>query len=235
MATLIEIVNSVFTETGYPELSSIVGNTTNAARRILGLANLEGKALSKKDWTILLKRNVITTFANAESYALPTDFDRFIDNTHWDLSTYQPMDGPIATQVWQGNKSGQVSVTVNDRWQVRADGNANRIFIDPIPTSAEQLSFYYASNAWCRSHGGARQSYFKADNDVLLLDDFVYTRGLVCRWLKANRRPYEEDYAEYLRERDKAFARDGGMPMLTITEPSDWRPYANVGETGFGS
>src|SRR3990167_764738 len=124
MTALLEIVNDVLIETGYQELGTVVGNGSNTARRILGLANREGRMLAKKNWKILLKRNIFNTASSAENYSLPTDFDRFIDNTHWNLSNASPMDGPVSTQRWQENKSGATLITVNDRFQIRADGNA---------------------------------------------------------------------------------------------------------------
>lgn len=237
MATLREIVNSVLTETGYPELDTVVGNGSNTARRMLSLANRSGKTLSRKDWTILIKRNVITVVPNAESYVFPSDFDRFVDNTHWNLDEAQRLDGPITTQAWQASHSGMVgAITINDRWQVRADGNQSRFFLDPIPSVQDEISFYYIANTWCRANGGTRQAYWKADNDVLLLDSFIYELDLIWRWLRANRRPYAEEYSECMRETDKAFARDGGMEVLRILGPiEDWVPMANVGEAGFGS
>lgn len=237
MATLLELCNDVLNETGYGSLTTVVGNGAETPRQLLALAQAEGRMLAEKDWKILLKRNVLTTFSSAESYALPNDFHRFIDNTHWNLAEADPLFGPVSTQRWQANKSGVVSITVNDRFQVRADGNANRFFVDPLPTSAENLSFFYATKRWVAPKGGGdRRDKWEKDNDVLLLDDEVYRLGLKWRWLRAKRRSYDEEYNEYTRIRDKTFAEDGGMPILSILPPVDgWTPQANVGETGFGS
>jgi len=127
-------------------------------------------------------------------------------------------------------------VTVDDRFQIRADGNSNRMFIRPVPTSSENLTFFYAANTWCRSAGGQRQSAFEADSDVLLLDDFVFELGLKWRLLRAANRVYELDLAEYLSELKRRMALDGGMRTVRISGPvEDWTPSANVGETGFGA
>src|SRR3990167_9116615 len=92
MATLLEIVNVVLPEIGLPQVTTVVGNTNQTARLALSLANREGKSLAKKDWRILVKRNVITTASSADSYSLPTDFDRFIHNTEWNSSTQDRMN-----------------------------------------------------------------------------------------------------------------------------------------------
>lgn len=235
-STLLDLANNVLLRTGYQTVQTVVGNNALNARKILAAAQIEGRTLARKDWKILLKRNVITTASSAEAYALPSDFDRFIDNTHWSLDAAIPMDGPVTTQRWQSNKSGITTVGINTRFQVRADANSNRFFLDPVPTTAEQFSFYYATNTWVRSHGGVRQSQWKADNDCLLLDDLVYELGLETRWLRSNGRPYQDVEIEYMREKAKAFARDGGMGDVSISEPTtEFTPYANVGESNFGA
>ena len=237
-ATPLEICNNVLLRTGYASVSTLVGNNALNARKILAAMQLEGRTLSRMDWKILLKRNVITTASSADAYALPSDFDRFIDNTMWNSTKHTIMDGPVTTQRWQSNKTGVTTLGIYDRFQVRADANSNRFWIDPVPTTADEFSFYYATNTWCRAKGGTRQSQWKADTDCLLLDDLVYELGVEVRWLKANGRPYESSAIDYEREKQKAFARDGGMADISIWAPRDNDlivPLANVGETNFGS
>lgn len=234
--TLLETCNNVLLRTGYQSETTIVNNNGLNARKILAAAQIEGRTLSRLNWKILLKRNIITTASSAESYSLPTDFDHFIDNTFWNLTKHTMMDGPVTSQRWQSNKSGITTLGIYDRFQVRADANSNRFFIDPVPTTADQFTFYYAVNSWCRAKGGTRQTKWLADTDCLLLDDLVYELGLEFRWLKMNGRPFDAAQFEYEREKHKALARDGGMAALSIFEPSEELPiYANVGETDFGT
>jgi hypothetical protein len=236
MATLLQLVNNVLPEIGFQSLTSIVGSTNQTARLALSLANRTGRGLAKHNWRILIKRNVLTTASSADSYSLPSDFDRFIHNTEWNDTTSQRLFGPVSDEGWQEDLSGIVATTVDDRFQIRADGNSNRIFIRPVPTSSENLTFFYASNAWCRAAGGARQSSFTADDDVLLLDDFVFELGLKWRMLKAHQRDFEAEALEYSRELNKRKALDGGMGTLRILGPvEEWTPAANTGETGFGT
>lgn len=234
--TLLETCNNVLLRTGYQSETTIVGNNGLNARKILAVAQIEGRTLARLDWKILLKRNIITTASSAEAYALPSDFDHFVDNTHWNLTKKTIMDGPVLTQRWQANKSGVTTLGIYDRFQVRADANSNRFYIDPVPTTADEFTFYYVANSWCRAKGGTRQTQWKADTDCLLLDDLVYELGVEVRWLKANGRPFQMAEIEYEREKYKALARDGGMAPISIWAPMDELPiYANVGETDFGS
>lgn len=234
--TLLTSCNQVLRETGFPDVTTVVGNTNQAVRALLSQAQREGKQMAKKRWSILTKRNVFTTVSGIESYALPSDFYSFIEGTEWNTSNAWPM-APTSDEDWQENKSGLVNTDITDRYQVRADGNSNRFFIDPIPSAAENISFFYISDSWCQSSGGARQNELKADTDVILLDTDVFELGLKWRFLRAQRRDFQTEYLEYMGELNKAFAVDGGSPMLTITgsNTDSFNPGANVGETGFGS
>jgi len=109
------------------------------------------------------------------------------------------------------------------------------MFIRPMPTSAEALTFFYAANSWCRSAGGQRQSAFAADTDVLLLDSFVFELGLKWRMLQAQKREFQIEIAEYRNELNKALARDGGMQTLRILGPVEDPDFVGrVPEQGFG-
>lgn len=236
MASLLELVNNVLPEIGFTQVATVVGNTNQTAALALAMANREGRSLAKHDWRILIKRNVLTTVSSADSYSTPTDFARFIHSTEWNQSTQTRLFGPISDNYWQADLSGLTIVTAEDRFQLRADGNSNRIWIRPLPTSSENLTFFYASNAWCQSAGGQRQAKFEADDDVLLLDDFVFELGLKWRILQAQKRDWQVEFAEYDREKKKAIARDGGMATLRILGPEEDPDFrGHISDTGFGT
>ena len=236
MSTLKQLVNSVVPEIGFSELDTIVGSQNQLAKQALAVANRVGRSLAKHNWRILIKRNTLTTASSADSYSLPSDFDRFIHNTNWNETTAFHIFGPISDEAWQEDLSGMVEATVDDRFQIRADGNTARLFVRPVPTSSENLTFFYACNTWCRSAGGQRQAKFLADDDVLLLDDLVFELGLKFRLLEAQKRDYSFAMTEFLMELGKRKAEDGGMKNLRISGPVEhWSPSANVGETNFGA
>lgn len=234
--TLKQLVNTVLPEIGFPTLATVVSNSNQTARLALAMANREGRSLAKHDWRALIKRNVITTASSADSYSLPSDFSRFIHDTEWNASDQLRMSGPTSDDEWQADLSGLTVVSVNDRFQLRADGATTRLFVRPVPTSSVNLSFFYASDTWCRSDGGQRQAEFVADDDVLLLDDFVFELGLKWRMLQGQKRDFQVELAEYVSEKKKAIARDGGMKTLRILGPGEDVDFSgHIPETGFGS
>ncbi len=236
METLLETVNNILPEIGFPTLTTVVGNTNQTAVQTLALANRTGKQLARKPWRILVKRNVFTTVSSAEAYALPNDFSYFIQDTEWNQSNTEFMSGPLSDERWQADLSGLITTTVNDRFQIRADGNSNRFFIRPVPTAAENITFFYASKNWCRSSSNARRSEWAADDDVLLLDQESYELELKWRLLRAQRRDFQDERAEAMRVTNTAYARDGGMKNYRILGPiEDVMPEGRTPETGFGS
>lgn len=237
MSTLLQTINAVLPEIGFPTVTTVVGNTNQTVVQALQLANRTGQLLAKKNWRILVKRNTLTTASSAESYSLPSDFEQFIHNTEWNTSNTEKMSGPLSDERWQADLSGLLTTTVNDRFQVRADGNNNRLFIRPIPTSAENISFFYISNGWLRTNGGVRKSSWTADNDVLLLPQDAYELDLKWRLLRAQKREYQDERMEAIREINRAFAEDGGLKNYRILGPiedSDL-PEGHIPETGFGT
>lgn len=236
MATILELVNRTLPEIGLPTVPALVSNSNQTAQRTLALANTEGRSLATYPWRILVKRHIITTVSSVDAYGFPSDFDHFVDRTSWNDTNDRYVYGPIGDIEWQANISGLVTSTIDQKYQVRADGNSNRFFIDPEPTSADDVTFFYVSNGWCRSNGGTRQNEWNADNDVLLLPEFLYCLGLKYRILRAQRRDFTVELAEYQRELAKAKARDGGMATVSITmPPDDFTPYASLPDTGYGS
>ena len=236
METLLQTVNNVLPEIGLPELTTVIGNSNKTALQTLRLAQRTGKQLARKPWRILIKRNTITTVSSAESYALPSDFNYFIPNTEWNDSNNELMLGPLSDERWQADLTGLVTVTVNDRFQIRANGSDNRFFIRPVPTASENITFFDASKGWCKSASGSRQTEWKADDDILLLDQESFELELKWRLLRTQKRDYQDERAEAMRVTNIAYARDGGMKTYRILGPiDDSFPEGRIPETGFGS
>lgn len=236
METLKQTINNVLPEIGFPTLTTVVGNSNQTAVQALAIAQRTGKQLARKPWRILIKRNTFTTVSSAESYALPNDFNYFIPNTEWNDSNDELMIGPLSDERWQADLTGLVTVTVNDRFQIRADGNQSRFFVRPVPTASENITFFYASKSWCISSSGNRQTEWKADTDQLLLDQESFELEFKWRLLRAQRREFQDERMEAIRVTKTAYARDGGMKTYRILGPiEDIFPEGRVPETGFGS
>lgn len=109
------------------------------------------KVRTSYEWPQLIKRGSITLVGSQESYALPSDFYAFVDETLWDNTNNWQLVGPLTPQQWNLVKEGSI-VSVGPRKRWRSKGvTSNQFFIDPIPSASEAgqvLSFEYISETW---------------------------------------------------------------------------------------
>jgi hypothetical protein len=176
------------------------------------------------------------------AYALPADFNRTITDTEWDRSRRWPLVGPRSPQQWQLYKSGLIgSATFQRRWRIKAlvvAGVVGKYFVlDPTPTdNGSVIVFEYVANSWCQSAGGVAQTQWQFDSDTGLLDENLI--GLEARWRFLNRLglAYAAERDEAETEIAKAFANDGGMPILSVAPRNTGTLIGpqNIPDTGFG-
>lgn len=145
-------------------------------------------------------------------FAMPPDYDRQIDRTHWDKSKHWEMLGPETAQQWEWLISGYIST--GPRVRYRIFGNVFQIW--PMQNDNETLGFEYVSNAWVTDTTGAVQTAFTADTDVCMFPDSLMTLGLKKKYFEIkgfDTSAYERDY---FRELNIAKANDAGSPTLSM-------------------
>lgn len=184
------------------------------------------------------------TFGQSD-YALPSDFQRPVDNTFWDRARFWSMRGPQSPQQWQLYKSSVIGrASIQRRYRFRSIRNSTGapqgtyLSIDPLPLdNGSQLVFEYVSNGWCENVStGAPQSQWLLDTDVGVLDEYLLRLSMKWRLLRRLGLAYSEELDEYERQVDKAMAVDGGSAVLDMT-PTNQLSYLspwNIPESGFG-
>jgi hypothetical protein len=241
--TTLTIIQASFDEIGFPRPSSVVGSTDQLARQGFALLNRTGKELSREhDWKVMVREHSFSTADGTSDYALPSDFDHFINDSGWNRSDHEPLIGPLSAQHWQVIKSGTLgSGAYGQRWRVKRSTSgviANRFVLDPTPTEVETLIFEYVSDSWCADSAGTTgQAALALDTDVPLLPEHLLIQGLIWRLLKAKGLEYGDSLAEYQTSVQRAIGRDGGAPKLSL----GGRQYGvslissrNIPDTGFG-
>lgn len=236
--SLLSVAQAVAEEIGLGAPSSVIGNSDKTAKQLLRLINRTGTLLAKKNWTILQKEYTFQTVNGTESYSLPSDYDRLLDGSLWDRDQYWQLKGPLNARQWQVYKSGLVATaTVRSRFRIKPDTRVNKFFLDPTPSSALDMVFEYGSNQWVKDSGNSTgKTAYAVDTDIALLDEALIELGVIYRMLDRKGFAYEEARQDFEREVDRAFAEDGGAPVLNLG-PSSSVPLfrANIPEAGFGS
>lgn len=150
-----------------------------------------------------------------DTYAVPADFQAFINRTQWDRTNHWELIGPMSPQENQWVMSGIVST--GPRRRFRDVGRGQDVFrIWPPPTSNDTpstLSYEYLSNYWAQDWQAVPQAEFVLDTDTCVYDDRVMIAGIkymyfASKGFEASR--LERDYRTYVQT---AVGRQGGATL----------------------
>lgn len=235
--TLLELIQQATDEMGLPRPSSIVGLDQPTPRQYLAIANRVGRDLMRvADWSALTSLAEITLADGTDTYALPSDYDRWIYNTHWDHNNHWALIGPETAQRDRWRRESTISVT-GPRKTFRLIGGQLRFY--PVPATSDDghtITFEYVSKNWAASSGGTPQASFAADSDTCLFPDDVMVMGIKWRWksekgldASAAKQEYDELLASVL-------ASDNKGELLNMGLQSDigFVTIDNIPDGGYG-
>ena len=231
--TLLSIAQDVADETGFARPSALVGNTDSTARRLLSLANREGKELaSRHPWQALVTPASITTDTTG-SYSLPADFDRPMTQTWWDSTNFRELRSATSPETWQILQYGIITAAGITQWvRIRGDN----ILLFPDTTSGLSLRYEYVTNQWAQNAAGDTfYAAWNADDDTGRISEDLMTLGLIWRWRKSTGLDFEKEESIYNRAVDRAIARDAGRRVVDQSRRKlDRERGVNTPEGNFG-
>lgn len=170
--------------------ATIVGNNEPDARRLLTFANAVGADLSTRGmWQAQRFYVSFAASGNIEQVnATPPDFRRFCDNTMWNRSREQFINGPVDPAEWATRTAIMKSSVPSEGegWFAR---RGNVLLTWPAPNIGDEISYEYQSRAYCRSASGTLQTAWLADTDVPVLDAELMIAGIIARFLMADGQP----------------------------------------------
>jgi hypothetical protein len=214
--TALSLVQQAAGELGLPQPSgSLYSSSDGLVQQFAALSNREGIDLSRRhQWQNITKSTTFTTVAaQLQTAFLPSDFDRFCNDSMWNTSIARKVYGPMTEQDWQQYQAFPIFTSVNPAFIVRE----SQFYLQPAPAAGQTLSYSYVSKNWCESSGGTEQSAFAADTDVGLIPETLITLGIIWRFKKAKGFDYAEDFRTYNQQVEQWIARDGGAPKLNLT------------------
>jgi hypothetical protein len=186
-SAVLSIVTRACDELTLPRPSVVVASTDPQVRQLLALLHQEGRYLmkggmKKHNWSFLRTLYTFPTVASTATYAVPSDFDRMIDDTFWDQTNDRKVSGPDTPQVdrWrQQSISGPVGIHKN----FRVVGSNVQLF--PTPDAVATMGYEYVSNKWARKADATAQTEFLLDTDTSVFDPYLMILGLKWRFLVA--------------------------------------------------
>ncbi len=208
--TLLTIVQDACDIIGLERPTAVVGGSDQNVARMFSLANREGNELARRfDWQKLTDEHRFTVSTSDENQgSLPVNFDRFIDDTFWNLSQSRPVTGPVSQEDWQA-LTATTGAGASDMWSVSQD----TIRIKPAPTVGDLYSVLFISKYWAIGDAG-QADRFLTDEDTPRLSEEVVTLGVIWRFLQTTGMDYGEARQTYERALAREMARDGGRTRL---------------------
>lgn len=213
--SLLTIVQGACQVVGIPSPTAVIGNADTNVAQMLALVNLEGVQLAReKNWQELAVLSTWTTVATEDQGAVTTvigaDFDRFAPGTIWDRSLIRPLPGPRSPQGWAQDKA---FIAAGPFYSFRIYGSPAHVYIFPIPTAGNTLSWEYQSKYWCtKADGSGAKAAFSIDTDIARIDETLIELGLIVRYKGAKGLRFDVDLIKYQDCREERFATDGGNP-----------------------
>lgn len=216
--TLLTMTQAAARLIGINAPSTVIGNTDPQVAELLACANEEGEDLQRRGtWQALVAVQTftaVTTTASGGGYAIqtgamPTAFDRFMQETLWNRTRKRPAYGPVTAQEWE-NLIAWTSSPVVDTWRYFG----NQIAITPVPASGDLFAFEYVSKYWCQGSGGSGQDEWLADSDSGVLDENIMKLGIVWRFKQKKGLPFMADYDKWDARCKQSLTQD--MPQRTI-------------------
>jgi len=229
--SLLSIIQDATDIIGIDKPVSIIGNTGTTASQMLAMLTMSGRMLARRHaWQALMNEHVFSTAASTESYALPGDYDRHLDDTAWDRTNFWNIRGSLTPREWQIRKSGLVPTGVRRRFRVKG----GLVFIDPIPTTIDSLVYEYISRNWITDSAGANPaSAFVADTDLTIFSEPLMTLDLIWRFKKEKGFDYAEDFRDF--ETQFQIEKQADTPSSRLNMGGHRATViANAPETGFG-
>ncbi len=142
---------------------------------------------------------VTLTFAT-QDYALPSDFDRMVEDTNWDRTNHWRNLGPKSSQEWQTLQGGLISTGPRERFRIY--NNKLRIF--PAVTTVYNIAYEYVSTNWVYNPGEqsaaqtiVTRAQFAEDSDKFIYPDNLMAAGLKYYFLKAKKLDFAVEMAEF--------------------------------------
>lgn len=215
--SLLTLVQAATDRIGIVRPSSVIGSADGQVRQLLGLANQEGKELSRRhSWQLLQKEKTFTAIAaETQTSVIPDDFDRFINGTFFNRTTNRKVQGPLKPDEWQSYKAN-IATVLFDAFRQR--GNA--LLLAPTPTAGASYAFEYMSAYWVATAAASTtpaQATWMADGDVGILSEELMTDGVVWRFKKSKGLDYAEEFRSYEAQVMLAMSNDGGRRNVNMS------------------
>ena len=216
--TALSICSRAYAEMGQGTLSAVFASTDPNVILLRTLLNSCGRELGTvRPWRHLVKTGSITAAAAVAPIvygvnALPTDWDYLLDETVWNATSQEPLQGPVDEVEWQSHLNTGTTPSPS-LWRV--EGNSLLLYDD---SAGDTITMQYVSRYWVKPSGQtsptAEQS--TADADTLYHHPLLLTRLLKLRWKQARRFDTAAEFADFDSTLEMVASHERPAPVISL-------------------
>lgn len=234
--TVSQVLQKAYRELGLTVPTSFVGNTDDTASQLVEFLTSAGQDLcTMNDWQMLHKEWTQVLTPAVSTYALPTDWNSFIDSAMWDNTARWPVIGPLTPQIWRMLKARLLGGnTISLQYRIVAN---QFVLYYPAAAADTIVSDYYSRGWLVQVDGTTYRDNPSADSDTVLFDSRIIVPLLKFKWRDAKGFDTSAASAEFQEQWDLIVGRDIPAPTLSVG-PRDTYPYLgyyNMPDTNYGS
>lgn len=236
--TAAEVVNNVLIALGLDTATNVFESEDTNIVQLRSLLTRAGKKLMDKGgaggWQFLQREMTITTSIGVTEYALPTDFESFIQDASWNRTTRLPAIGSLSEQEWQMLKARQLQgTTFTMLFKVSRD----RVVLYDTPSVVQTLVLPYVGRGWVLREDDTYADNVQNDDDLILYDGILAEAALRLEW--DIEKKFDTSGSTLQLNDALSTARAGDKPGRTRTlNRTASFPYLgkiNIPDTGYGS
>lgn len=165
----------------------------------------------KKEWAFQL-------VAGEGSYAMPSDWSYFIDQTQWDRTNHWPLLGPKSPAEWAWLKGGLLASFPRMRYRVM--GNKFQIWPVPESNSEFNLAMEYMSDNWVQNTDSQDQlpnaALVANDGDICWYHPWLLIKFTKLKWCQLKGINETAAAGDFQRIWETLKGKDVGAPVLSL-------------------
>lgn len=212
--SVLKTIQTAAAELGLTPPSTVVASNDSTANQLLALFGAVCDELVRDyNWSALHVEYTFPTVYDTDTYPLPEDFQRVVNDTEWNHRTQNPMVGPSNPSAWQRLKNSTIS-TFNYVFRVKG----SNIVIQPVPSiessnlSLEYISAYYLVDSTTHIPKPAVDS----NSDLYVFDDRLIINGIKLKFKEITGLNSEAAAYDYEMTKRSVISSDGGAQVLSL-------------------
>ena len=219
----LDTLNQVAGEVGLPRMATIVvgpdDQNSVQINQLLAALNSAGNELGLYyPWEQFHREIEYQLVEGQGAYALPPDWNYFIDQTQWDRTNHWPLLGPKSPAEWAWLKGGLLASFPRMRYRVMN----NKLEFWPVPQSNSEfrMAMEYVSSHWVQSPDAVDQQPDKAmvnqDGDILWYHPWLLVKYAKLKWMTLKNFPAEAAASDFKQMYDSLKGKDTGAQVLSM-------------------